>query len=126
MICSHVNETEAKAQEAGKAFLWRMNYPLRGPREYWSPPGYTSRAGASATAARRPTPLNELSYQELQERYHLVVGNPDSVTEQLRHIKSELGVGSLLLEAQGGQLSHEDTMRSIELFGKEVIPALKD
>jgi hypothetical protein len=48
------------------------------------------------------------------------------VTEQLLHIKSELGVGSLLLEAQGGQLSHEDTMRSIELFGKEVIPALKD
>ena len=37
-----------------------------------------------------------------------------------------LGVGSLLLEAQGGQLSHQDTMRSLELFGKEVIPALKD
>jgi hypothetical protein len=35
-------------------------------------------------------------------------------------------VGSLLLEAQGGRLSHEDTMRSIELFGKEVIPALKE
>ena len=31
MICCHVNETEEKAQEAGKAFLWRMNYPLRGP-----------------------------------------------------------------------------------------------
>ena len=44
MICAHVNDTDEKAQEAGKAFLWRMNYPLRGPREYWSPPGYTSRA----------------------------------------------------------------------------------
>ncbi|MCH8138773.1 MAG: histidinol dehydrogenase [Proteobacteria bacterium] len=48
MICCHVNETDEKAQEAGKAFLWRMNYPLRGPKEYWSPPGYTSRAGAAA------------------------------------------------------------------------------
>ena len=37
-----------------------------------------------------------------------------------------LGVGSLLLEAQGGQLSHQDTMRSLERFGKEVIPTLKD
>ena len=67
-----------------------------------------------------------MSYQELQDRYHLVVGSPDTVIEKLRHIRDELGVGSLLLEAQGGQLSHADTMRSIELFGKEVIPALKD
>jgi alkanesulfonate monooxygenase SsuD/methylene tetrahydromethanopterin reductase-like flavin-dependent oxidoreductase (luciferase family) len=125
MICCHVNETDEKAQEAGKAFLWRMNYPLRGPR-YWSPPGYTSRAGAAAVAARRPTPLNEMSYTELQENYHLVVGSPETVIKQLRHIKDRLGVGALLLEAQGGRLSHEDTMRSLELFGKEVIPALKD
>jgi hypothetical protein len=44
----------------------------------------------------------------------------------MRRIQDELGIGSLLLEAQGGRLSHEDTMRSIELFGKEVIPALKE
>ena len=126
MICCHVNETEEKAQEAGKAFLWRMNYPLRGPKEYWSPPGYTSRAGAAAVANRRPTPLNEMSYAELQENYHLVVGSPDTVIKKLRHIKEELGVGALLLEAQGGRLSHEDTMKSLELFGKDVLPALKD
>ena len=101
MICCHVNDTDAKAQEAGRAFLWRMNYPLRGPREYWSPPGYASRAGAAAVAARRPTPLHELSYAELQQRYHLVVGSPDTVIKKLRHIRDELGVGSLLLEAQG-------------------------
>ena len=35
-------------------------------------------------------------------------------------------IGVLLLEAQGGLLSHADTMRSLELFGKEVIPALKE
>jgi alkanesulfonate monooxygenase SsuD/methylene tetrahydromethanopterin reductase-like flavin-dependent oxidoreductase (luciferase family) len=126
MICCHVNETEELAQEAGKAFMWRMNYPLRGPKEYWSPPGYMSRAGAAAVARRRPTPLNEMSYEELQSRYHLVVGNPDSVIRQLRHIKDTLGVGSLLLEAQGGRLSHQDTMTSLELMGREVIPALKD
>ena len=125
MICCHVNDTEEKAQEAGKAFLWRMNHPLRGPREYWAPPGYFSRVGAAAAARRRPTPLHDLSYQELQDRYHLVVGNPDNVAKKLRHIRDRLGVGALLLEAQGGPLSHRDTMRSLELFGKEVLPALK-
>jgi alkanesulfonate monooxygenase SsuD/methylene tetrahydromethanopterin reductase-like flavin-dependent oxidoreductase (luciferase family) len=67
-----------------------------------------------------------MSYTELQENYHLVVGSPETVIKKLRHIKDRLGVGALLLEAQGGRLSHEDTMRSLELFGKEVIPALKD
>ena len=126
MICCHVNETDEKAQETGKAFMWRMGYPLKGPREYWAPPGYFSRAGTAANARRRVRPLNELSYQELQDDYHLVVGSPDTVIKKLRHIKDELGVGALLLEAQGGPMSHEDTMRSIKLLGTEVIPAIRD
>ncbi len=126
MICAHVNDTDEKAQEAGKAFMWRMGHPLKGPREYWAPPGYFSAAGAAANALRRPKPLNELTYQELQDQYHLVVGSPDTVIKKLRHIKQELGIGALLLEAQGGPLSHADTTRSLELFGKEVIPALKE
>ena len=126
MICAHVNDTDEKAQEAGKAFMWRMGHPLKGPKEYWAPPGYFSAAGAAANARRRSTPLNEMSYQELQDNFHLVVGSPDTVIKKLRYIKEELGIGALLLEAQGGPLSHEDTMRSLELFGKEVIPALKE
>jgi hypothetical protein len=43
----------------------------------------------------------------------------------LRHIKDRLGIGALLLEAQAGQMSHQTAMRSIELLGREVIPALK-
>ena len=126
MICAHVNDTDEKAQESGKAFMWRMGHPLKGPREYWSPPGYFSAAGAAANTLRRSRPLNEMSYQELQDEYHLVVGSPETVIKKLRYIKEELGIGALLLEAQGGPLSHQDTMRSLELFGKEVIPALKD
>ena len=126
MICAHVNDTDEKAQESGKAFLWRMRGPLKGPREYWAPPGYFSAAGAAANSLRRHRPLDQMSYQELQDEYHLVVGSPDTVIKKLRYIKEELGIGALLLEAQGGPLSHKDTMRSLELFGKEVIPALKD
>ena len=126
MICAHVNDTDEKAQESGKAFLWRMRGPLKGPREYWAPPGYFSAAGAAANTLRRHRPLDQMSYQELQDEYHLVVGSPDTVIRKLRYIKEELGIGALLLEAQGGPLSHQDTMRSLELFGKEVIPALKD
>jgi alkanesulfonate monooxygenase SsuD/methylene tetrahydromethanopterin reductase-like flavin-dependent oxidoreductase (luciferase family) len=126
MVCCHVNETDEKAQEEGKHFLWRMGHPLRGPREYWAPPGYVSRIASQMTAKRRPRPLNQLSYEELQDAYHLVVGSPDTVIKKLRHIKERLGIGALLLEAQAGQMSHQTSMRSIELFGREVLPALKE
>jgi alkanesulfonate monooxygenase SsuD/methylene tetrahydromethanopterin reductase-like flavin-dependent oxidoreductase (luciferase family) len=126
MICCHVNDTDAKAQEEGRHFLWRMGHPLRGPQEYWAPPGYVSRIAALMTSKRRPRPLNQLTYQELQDAYHLIVGSPDTVIKKLRHIKERLGIGALLLEAQAGQMSHQTTMRSIELLGREVIPALKE
>ena len=87
-----------------------MGHPLKGPREYWAPPGYFSAAGAAANTLRRSRPLNEMSYQELQDEYHLVVGSPDTVIKKLRYIKEELGIGALLLEAQGGPLSHADTI----------------
>jgi hypothetical protein len=32
----------------------------------------------------------------------------------------------LLLEAPAGQMSHQTTMQSIDLLGREVIPALKE
>ncbi len=70
--------------------------------------------------------MNEMTYEELQDHNHLVVGSPETVIKKLRYIKEELGIGSLLLETQGGPLSHEDTMRSIKLMGEEVIPALQD
>jgi alkanesulfonate monooxygenase SsuD/methylene tetrahydromethanopterin reductase-like flavin-dependent oxidoreductase (luciferase family) len=125
MVCCHVNDTDEKAQEEGRHFLWRMGHPLRGPQEYWAPAGYVSRVAALMTSRRRPKPLNQLSYQELQTANHLIVGSPETVIKKLRHIKDRLGIGALLLEAQAGQMSHQTTMRSIELLGREVIPALK-
>jgi alkanesulfonate monooxygenase SsuD/methylene tetrahydromethanopterin reductase-like flavin-dependent oxidoreductase (luciferase family) len=103
-----------------------MGHPLRGPQAYFAPPGYVSRSAALITSRRRPKPLNQLSYQELQEANHLIVGSPETVIKKLRHIKDRLGIGALLLEAQAGQMSHQTTMRSIELLGREVIPALKE
>ena len=78
------------------------------------------------TQGPQPKPASELSYEELQESYHLIVGSPDTVIKKLSYIKERLNIGAFLLESQAGLMSHETTMRSIELFGKEVIPALKE
>ena len=45
--------------------------------------------------------------------------------EKLSHMHERLGFGALLLEAQAGAMPHADTMRSLELLGREVIPQLQ-
>jgi len=39
-------------------------------------------------------------------------------------MRRELGIGHLLLEAQESRMDHPTTMRSIELMGAKVIPAM--
>ena len=55
----------------------------------------------------------------------MVLGTPTQVIEKLRYIRDTLGVGHMCLWAQDGYMSHADTVRCIELFGKEVLPALR-
>jgi hypothetical protein len=43
----------------------------------------------------------------------------------LKEIIKRLDVGHLLFEGQYGGLPHDLTMHSIELMGKEVLPALR-
>ena len=54
-----------------------------------------------------------------------MVGTPDEVIEKLRYVRDLLGVGHLCMWAHDGYMSHRDTARSIELFGQEVLPALR-
>ena len=54
-------------------------------------------------------------------------GTPDSVFEQICEFNEHVGgLGHLLMMAQGGHLSHEDTVANLTLFSKEVLPRLKD
>jgi hypothetical protein len=48
------------------------------------------------------------------------------VIEKLRHIKKELDPGYILIYGNEGDMAHNDVMRSIELIGEKVIPAVKN
>ena len=65
--------------------------------------------------------------RELAERIELgqvIVGGPETVLAQVRRIRDELGAGILDLVV-GVQLG-ERTMRSIELFGSQVLPRMRE
>ena len=121
-------DTDEKAQEIGETFLWTENHRNRGPVEHNDPPGYQSR---EAVRIQRQLPGaggfgRRMSYQELQDVDNVIVGSPDTVTRKLAHIIERLNPGYLHIYGNEGNMDHADVMRSVELLGKEVIPALHE
>jgi len=124
LICAVTADTKARALEAGRHFVWRMGPTLRGPVEYFAPVGMRSRAASRFALRARSVSLSKMSYEELVESHYIVADTPDRVAERFVHVHRELGIGHLLLEAQESRMDHATTMRSIELMGKSVIPAM--
>jgi hypothetical protein len=83
-----------------------------------------SRAANQFVLRTRSVSLAKMTYEELVENYYIVAGPPDEVVERFARVRKELGIGHLLLEAQESRMDHPTTMRSIELMGKSVIPAV--
>ena len=68
----------------------------------------------------------ERTYEELQEAGAIAVGTPDTVIKKLTEILDTVAPGYLICYGNEGDMPYEDVMRSIELIGKEVIPALHE
>ena len=117
-----------KAQKIGRHLLWNQEHRQKGPREHTDPPGYQSGA-ARKVAAIRPSVAGgtkKLTYEDLQELNTLVLGNPETVTRKLKTTLECLSPGYLILIGGDGTVPHNDVMCSIELLGREVIPALHE
>jgi alkanesulfonate monooxygenase SsuD/methylene tetrahydromethanopterin reductase-like flavin-dependent oxidoreductase (luciferase family) len=56
----------------------------------------------------------------------LFAGTPDMVVERIQAFQAATGVGVLDLIFSGGQFPAEDVERSIELFGREVLPRIRE
>ena len=54
------------------------------------------------------------------------VGSPDTVVNQLREFHEKCGVGVVDLAFQQPGISHEWVMKELELFGREVLPRLRE
>ena len=126
LIRCFVADSEAKAQEEGHNFFWQNGALNKQPREWMAPPGYASIDFAGIRRLRAVSkPFDSQAYQEAQDNYQVVLGTPATVIEKLRYVRDELGIGHMCLWAQDGYMSHEDTVRCIQLFGQEVLPALR-
>ncbi|MYC37492.1 MAG: LLM class flavin-dependent oxidoreductase [Chloroflexi bacterium] len=143
-----VAETEEKAQEMGRAFMYGGGISAFARPEWMFPPGYNSKAatrrlarvsvdpssGEDALVLKPTNTQEELEasrneiyrrFQGEQDNLQLICGTPDTVIPKIRHIMETIRPGIFSMWHHHGPVSHEDRMTSIRLLGEEVLPAMR-
>ena len=137
LVRIHVQDTDEKARDVGRGFMVGNigvgRIPL--PRDYQSPVGYGS-ASRDPRFLRmreqiRSDPfrvggLDTAAYDSILDSKRWFIGSPDTVIRDLREALSTMRPGILAVWTNDGSISHEDSMRCLELMGQEVLPALKE
>jgi alkanesulfonate monooxygenase SsuD/methylene tetrahydromethanopterin reductase-like flavin-dependent oxidoreductase (luciferase family) len=118
--------------ERGRAYLARATYVAASDDQAWAEAetpykdflGYADklrRATSAGAAAGGRSPFD----LEGDLRDSALFGSPGTVVDRLRAI-SELGVDGVLLYVHLGGLTHEQIMSSLDLFAREVLPAVRE
>jgi alkanesulfonate monooxygenase SsuD/methylene tetrahydromethanopterin reductase-like flavin-dependent oxidoreductase (luciferase family) len=136
----HVDETEELADQTGRKYVQGPSNPFLAGNEgtqnagLMALPGHTSRSAArlNPTAAVLPRTrvggTNPLSapYETQAENYSIISGTPPTVIKKVRHVLETLRPGSIFFWDGDGAMTHDDSMRSLRLFGQEVLPAVRE
>ena len=130
-------EAEARRRAEHVAGYVRTSSIVHPP--FRNPPGFLSaddnarllKAGKpparTFTKDGRAVDMRTGSVQDLIDAAIMFAGTPDQVYKQLIDFCEWVGgMGNLLMMGQAGFLSHADTVDSLTLFAKEVLPRLKE
>jgi alkanesulfonate monooxygenase SsuD/methylene tetrahydromethanopterin reductase-like flavin-dependent oxidoreductase (luciferase family) len=102
----HLAETDAQAREE----LWPHHQVMR------------NRIGSE----RGWPPTNRAEYDREIAAGSLYVGSPETVARKIAATVQALGASRFDLKYSAGTLPHEAMMRSIELYGREVMPRVRE
>ena len=138
----HVEETDAMADEAGRRYIGGVANPFitgnnalvgRGIQDL---PGHTTKAsrmrrqqqfglGSGVTAASAGATARG-TYEQQTENLSIISGTPKTVIPRVRKVLETLRPGQIFFWDGDGAMSHDDAVRSLKLFGDEVIPATRE
>jgi alkanesulfonate monooxygenase SsuD/methylene tetrahydromethanopterin reductase-like flavin-dependent oxidoreductase (luciferase family) len=122
----YVADTDQKARDEAKAhFEAFRNIFLRMPLEMLLPPGYTSRESLKNVMKAKAQMFGDLSIEQALELGLFVCGSPQTVRAAFEEYWKEMRFGNLLVMCQFATLPADLTRRNMELFAREVMPALK-
>jgi alkanesulfonate monooxygenase SsuD/methylene tetrahydromethanopterin reductase-like flavin-dependent oxidoreductase (luciferase family) len=124
-----VSETDAQAEEYAPHVEYFFHKLLYTPSHYQAIPGYQDHASlmrALSEPLRERVDLRALRYRDFVDRGFLIAGSPATVRDRLLEGVKRLRIGHLLVLLHFGSMSHELCLKNIDLFCREVLPALED
>jgi probable LLM family oxidoreductase len=77
-------------------------------------------------AERGWPPMSRADFEREIEQGSLYAGSPETVARKITASVKALGISRFDLKYSAGPLSHDKMMRSIELYGRKVIPLVRD
>ena len=77
-------------------------------------------------AERGWPPMTRAEFESEIERGSLYVGSPETVARRIATTVKALGISRFHMKYSAGALSHEKIMRCIEIYGRRVIPLVRD
>jgi alkanesulfonate monooxygenase SsuD/methylene tetrahydromethanopterin reductase-like flavin-dependent oxidoreductase (luciferase family) len=141
MVLVGVGETEEEGHRFARKVKGYLDTTGIVHPAFASPPGYypvqakvaevrrgqQGLAGSAFQSDREGKPLihRTASIPDLVKAGVVFAGTPDQVFDQIKELYDYVGgFGHLLAMMHGGALSHEDTVKSLTLFSREVLPRL--
>ncbi len=111
----YVTKDAADARDAAEQARWNMRVTLSLRNNYER----VEHGNAVPVPAK-----TEPTIDELIDRY-LVIGTPDTVIRQIKRVKELVGITHFNCSFWFGDLSQARVLRSMELFAKDVMPAVE-
>ncbi|HYN13740.1 MAG TPA: LLM class flavin-dependent oxidoreductase [Burkholderiales bacterium] len=122
----YVSSSDEKAREEAKShFEAFRNIFVKMPLEMLLPPGYTSRESLKSVMKAKAQMFGDVSIDQALELGLFVCGSPATVRKSFEAYRKEMRFGNLLVMCQFATLPADLTRRNMELFAREVMPALK-
>jgi alkanesulfonate monooxygenase SsuD/methylene tetrahydromethanopterin reductase-like flavin-dependent oxidoreductase (luciferase family) len=131
LIRVHVQDTEEKARQNARQFMWMQGeftglaHPVwANPAGYFSPSG--RRGFVEFAVGRAKNPRGQPTFEEQVHDTMIICGTPKQVIERLKFLIEHTRPGIMGIWGNDGTVSKEDRRRCIELLVKEVMPAVKE
>jgi alkanesulfonate monooxygenase SsuD/methylene tetrahydromethanopterin reductase-like flavin-dependent oxidoreductase (luciferase family) len=122
----YVGKTDEEARREAKVHFENFrNVFVRMPLEMLLPPGYTSRDSLKNVMKAKAQMFGDVSIDQAIELGLFVCGSAQTVLNTFRNHWNEMRFGNLLVSCQFGTLPADLTRKNMELFAREVMPALK-
>jgi alkanesulfonate monooxygenase SsuD/methylene tetrahydromethanopterin reductase-like flavin-dependent oxidoreductase (luciferase family) len=142
-----VAETEEKATELGRGFVYGGGFGSFARAEWMFPPGYNSKEATKRLAKQFTDPRTgaeilhftpgetdvakvkagiETNYQSSRDLGLIIAGTPKTVVKRLRTLLETLRPGILAFWYHHGPMSAQDRHTTLRLLGQEVMPAVRE